>query len=61
MKRLSREMGLTILFCEHDVELVFSFSDRIMVMQQGSTIIQGTPDQVRSDPQVKKAYLGGQD
>ena len=61
MKRLSGEMGLTILFCEHDVELVFSFSDRIMVMQQGSTIIQGTPDQVRNDPQVKKAYLGGHD
>ncbi|WP_020677480.1 ABC transporter ATP-binding protein [Geopsychrobacter electrodiphilus] len=60
MKRLSSERGLTILFCEHDVELVFSFSDRIMVMQQGSTITQGTPDQVRNDPQVKKAYLGGQ-
>jgi len=58
MKRMSGELGLTILFCEHDVELVFSFSDRIMVMQQGSTITQGTPDQVRNDPQVKKAYLG---
>lgn len=58
MKRLAHELGLTILFCEHDVELVFSFSDRIMVMQQGSTIIQGTPEQVRNDPQVKKAYLG---
>ena len=61
MKHLSRQMGLTILFCEHDVELVFSFSDRIMVMQQGITITQGTPDQVRNDPQVKKAYLGGHD
>jgi branched-chain amino acid transport system ATP-binding protein len=61
MKHLSRQMGLTILFCEHDVELVFSFADRIMVMQQGSTITQGTPDQVRNDPQVKKAYLGGHD
>ena len=61
MKKLSSQMGLTILFCEHDVELVFSFSDRIMVMQQGSTIAQGTPEQVRNDPQVKKAYLGGVD
>jgi branched-chain amino acid transport system ATP-binding protein len=61
MKRLSRDMGLTILFCEHDVEMVFSFSDRIMVMQQGSTIAQGTPDQIRNDPQVRKAYLGGHD
>ncbi len=61
MKKLSSQMGLTILFCEHDVELVFSFSDRIMVMQQGSTITQGTPAQVRNDPQVKRAYLGGDD
>ncbi|MBE0574830.1 MAG: ABC transporter ATP-binding protein [Desulfuromonadales bacterium] len=61
MKHLSRQRGLTILFCEHDVELVFSFADRIMVMQQGSTITQGTPDQVRNDPQVKKAYLGSHD
>ncbi len=61
MKRLSRDMGLTILFCEHDVEMVFSFANRIMVMQQGSTIAQGTPDQIRNDQQVKRAYLGGHD
>lgn len=59
MKRLSKGMGLTILFCEHDVELVFSFADRIMVMQQGNTIIQATPEEVRNDAQVRKAYLGG--
>ncbi len=59
MQRLSQEMGLTLLFCEHDMEMVFSIADRIMVMQQGRTICQDSPEKVRSDPQVRKAYLGG--
>jgi branched-chain amino acid transport system ATP-binding protein len=61
MKRLSNERGLTILFCEHDMGLVFSFATQIMVMQQGSTIIQDLPEKVRNNPQVRKAYLGGAD
>jgi len=56
--RLSREMGLTILFCEHDMELVFSVAHKIMVMQQGSTIIQGKPEEVRNNRRVRDAYLG---
>ncbi len=59
MNRLSGELGLTILFCEHDMELVFSIARRIMVMQQGKTLIQATPDQVKSSRQVQEAYLGG--
>jgi branched-chain amino acid transport system ATP-binding protein len=59
MNRLSGELGLTILFCEHDMDLVFSIARRIMVMQQGKTLIQGSPDQVKSSPQVQQAYLGG--
>ena len=59
MNRLSGDLGLTILFCEHDMELVFSIARRIMVMQQGKTLIQAMPDQVKSSPQVQEAYLGG--
>lgn len=59
MKRLSRELGITILFCEHDMELVFSIANKIMVMQHGRTIIQGEPDVVRNDRRVQDAYLGG--
>ncbi len=59
MKNLSRQLGLTLLFCEHDMEMVFAIADRIMVMQQGHTIIQDTPEKVRLDPQVREAYLGG--
>ncbi|MBU1182959.1 MAG: ABC transporter ATP-binding protein [Proteobacteria bacterium] len=61
MKLLSRDRGITILFCEHDMELVFSVANRIMVMQHGRTIIQGEPDAVRNDSQVQEAYLGGSD
>ncbi len=59
MNRLSSDLGLTILFCEHDMELVFSIARRIMVMQQGKTLIQATPDQVKTCRQVQDAYLGG--
>jgi len=61
MKQLSRNMEITILFCEHDMGMVFSIASKIMVMQAGQSIIQGTPDMVRSNPQVRKAYLGGSD
>ncbi len=59
MRHLSATMGLTILFCEHDMELVFSFAHRIMVMHQGRSIIQDMPEIVRADRQVREAYLGG--
>ncbi len=61
MQRLCRQMGLTLLFCEHDMEMVFSIADRIMVMQQGRTIIQDIPERVRADKRVREAYLGGAD
>jgi len=57
--RLAREQGLTILFCEHDMDVVFNVATSIMVMQHGQTIIQGTPTEVREDPTVQEAYLGG--
>jgi branched-chain amino acid transport system ATP-binding protein len=57
--QLSNRLGLTILFCEHDMELVFAIAHRIMVMVRGTTIIQGPPDEVRCNQQVQDAYLGG--
>lgn len=59
IKRLTSEMGLTILFCEHDMELVFSIAHRIMVMHQGISLTQGTPEEIRKNPEVRDAYLGG--
>ncbi len=61
IKQLKEKLGITILFCEHDMEIVFSISDRIMVMVRGSTVIEGTCDDVRCCQEVQDAYLGGSD
>jgi branched-chain amino acid transport system ATP-binding protein len=61
IKHLSEVLGLTILFCEHDMEIVFGIASRIMVMVRGSTIIQGTCEEVRCNEAVQEAYLGGSD
>jgi branched-chain amino acid transport system ATP-binding protein len=60
IKRLAEMRGLTILFCEHDMEIVFSIAQSIMVMRHGQTIIQGSPEEVRSNKEVQEAYLGGE-
>ena len=59
IQKLADRQGLTILFCEHDMEVVFNVAQSIMVMQQGYTIIQDTPERVRQNSEVQKAYLGG--
>ena len=58
IKRLADSQGLTILFCEHDMEVVFNVAQSIMVMHQGLTIIQGGPDIVRNSRRVQECYLG---
>jgi branched-chain amino acid transport system ATP-binding protein len=60
IKRLASTRGLTILFCEHDMNIVFSIAQSIMVMRHGQTIIQGSPEVVRSNKEVQEAYLGGE-
>lgn len=59
LKGLAGERGLTILFCEHDMEVVFNVAQSIMVMHQGRTIVQGGPQEVRENRAVQEAYLGG--
>ncbi|MBN2124842.1 MAG: ABC transporter ATP-binding protein [Deltaproteobacteria bacterium] len=61
IRRLAEERGLTILFCEHDMDIVFNVARTIMVMYYGSTIIQAAPEDVRADGKVQEAYLGGAD
>ena len=58
VKRLAEERGLTILFCEHDMDVVFDVAQSIMVMHHGNTIIQGEPEAVRENDEVQEAYLG---
>jgi branched-chain amino acid transport system ATP-binding protein len=58
IRHLSAQLGLTILFCEHDMELVFAIAQRIMVMVRGVTILQDLPGAVRCNQAVQDAYLG---
>ena len=60
IKKLAQMRGLTILFCEHDMDIVFSIAHSIMVMRHGQTIIQGSLEEVRSNKEVQEAYLGGE-
>lgn len=55
---LARSQGLTILFTEHDLDVVFSIAQKIMVMHQGRSIAEGKPDEVRANEEVQRAYLG---
>ena len=58
LKRI-KERGMTKVIIEHDMHVVFSLADRVTVMAQGRIIAEGTPDEVRGDPLVQEAYLGG--
>jgi branched-chain amino acid transport system ATP-binding protein len=58
IRKLREELDLTILFCEHDMDVVFGYANRIMVMVRGETVIQGTCDEIRCDRLVQEAYLG---
>jgi len=48
----------TVFFCAHDLDLVFSLADRVIVLYYGQTVVQGTPREVQTDPRVREIYLG---
>ncbi|NIA18918.1 MAG: ATP-binding cassette domain-containing protein [Xanthomonadaceae bacterium] len=61
IKELAKRFGTTFFLTEHDMKVVFSISRRIFVLHQGGLLATGTPDEIRANPRVREAYLGGED
>ena len=59
IEEVQDELGLTIVLVEHDMEIIFRVADRIAVLNRGTIIADGEPDEVQGDPDVQEAYLGG--
>ena len=55
----SLSQDITVLFIEHDMELVFRLASRIIVMVGGAILLEGTPKEIAADPRVREVYLGG--
>lgn len=55
---IQRELGVTVLMVEHDMNLVAQVSNRVLAMNEGKVLAEGTPEEVRTNDEVVKAYLG---
>nr|WP_235913531.1 ABC transporter ATP-binding protein [Pseudoroseomonas coralli] len=56
---VARAGGIAVLFTEHDMDVVFTHADRVLVLDGGRLIAGGAPEAVRADPRVRQVYLGG--
>ena len=56
--QIAREKSIGVLFTEHDMDVVFEHADRILVLNRGTLIAEGSPEEVRRNPQVRAIYLG---
>jgi branched-chain amino acid transport system ATP-binding protein len=56
--QIARQQSIGVLFTEHDMDVVFEHADRILVLNRGTLIAEGAPEEVRRNPQVRAIYLG---
>jgi branched-chain amino acid transport system ATP-binding protein len=56
--RIARERTIGVLFTEHDMDVVFEYADRILVLNRGALIAEGAPAAVRGNAEVQAVYLG---
>ncbi len=61
IKDLWRDFKLTLIFIEHDMDMVFGIAQKVRVLQQGTMLVEGTPEEIRCNPEVITAYLGSEE
>ncbi|HUU42090.1 MAG TPA: ATP-binding cassette domain-containing protein, partial [Desulfatiglandales bacterium] len=60
IRRLCEEKKITFFLIEHDMDLVMNLCDPVIVMSEGTKLVEGSPEEIRKDERVLEAYLGGQ-
>jgi branched-chain amino acid transport system ATP-binding protein len=58
VKRLWQDLGMTVVFVEHDMDIVFAVADRIRVLHHGELVAEGSPAEISTNQLVIEAYLG---
>lgn len=58
VRDLVRQQGMSMLFTEHDMDVVFGYADRVIVLHRGAVVAEGPPQQIRTDARVQEIYLG---
>jgi branched-chain amino acid transport system ATP-binding protein len=60
IREINTKRGVTVLFTEHDIDMVFSIAGQVTVMHQGAKLAEGSPLMVQEDARVREVYLGEQ-
>ena len=61
LRKMATEFGLTLILTEHDMNVVFSLAERILVMHQGAILCEGPPDEIRENATVRSIYILGEE